>query len=315
MTLEVVSVYVVFIGGAALATSFLSTAFVSSAPPRLHRPNYRSVPVPVVLGSAVWTCVLLMVASEAAGEGLGPLTSWGTWAVPLGGTLVYVAGVLDDLFASDARGLRGHLRMAGAGRLTTGLVKVVVIVAGSVLVVVVEPRGSGLHQIVGVVAIAACANLWNGLDVAPGRAGKAYLIAGTAIASAPPQPRAPVLLASLGASAAALWFDLRERGMLGDAGANVLGFLVGSMLYLQLSTSQLVAAAVVSVALNLVAETFTLSRLITAVPPLRWVDDLGRRPEWRARRGSSIPAEAIPGAASATGGAPAEGANGHISPR
>jgi hypothetical protein len=64
--------------------------------------------------------------------------------------------------------------------------------------------------------------------------------------------------------------------MLGDAGANLLGFTVGLGLALRLATWQLAVAAAVVVALNVLAETVTLSRVIDAAPPLRWVDRLGR---------------------------------------
>jgi hypothetical protein len=66
--------------------------------------------------------------------------------------------------------------------------------------------------------------------------------------------------------------------MLGDAGANLLGFTVGVALYGALTDAQVVAAAAVAVALNVVADTVTLSRVIDAMPPLRWFDRIGRRP-------------------------------------
>ncbi|HJV04176.1 MAG TPA: hypothetical protein VJ868_02825, partial [Actinomycetota bacterium] len=83
--------------------------------------------------------------------------------------------------------------------------------------------------------------------------------------------------ATLGAAAAVLPFDLLERGMLGDAGSNPLGFLVGVALAAVLPTGGVVAAAVGVLLLQVVAETMTISRLIESTPPLRWFDRLGRR--------------------------------------
>ena len=40
----------------------------------------------------------------------------------------------------------------------------------------------------------------------------------------------------------------------------------------------MVVAAAIAVVINAVAETVTLSRVIEAVPPLRWFDALGRLP-------------------------------------
>jgi hypothetical protein len=135
-----------------------------------------------------------------------------------------------------------------------------------------------LGSICVVVVVAGCANLWNGLDVAPGRAGKWFTVAGLVVLAVDRSPTAAVVMltAGLGAGVGALPFDLRERGMLGDAGANVLGTLVGFALAGTLDGGAVVVGAVVVVALNLVAETVTLSRPIRAFPPLRWFDDLGR---------------------------------------
>jgi hypothetical protein len=125
----------------------------------------------------------------------------------------------------------------------------------------------------GILLIAGSANLWNGFDVAPGRAGKAFVAGATALMFFSP----PALVARvLGAEAAALWPDLRERGMLGDAGSNLLGFVLGAALYTRLSDAGVLVAAAAAVALNVLAETLTLSRAIEAVPPLRWLDRAGR---------------------------------------
>jgi hypothetical protein len=64
--------------------------------------------------------------------------------------------------------------------------------------------------------------------------------------------------------------------MLGDAGANLLGFVAGLGLFHLLHGGALAAAAASAAMLNVLAETVTLSRLIQVVPPLRWYDGLGR---------------------------------------
>ena len=64
--------------------------------------------------------------------------------------------------------------------------------------------------------------------------------------------------------------------MLGDGGSNLLGFTAGLGLYLVLPGPWVWVAASVAVALNVLADTVTLSRLIDAVGPLRWFDRLGR---------------------------------------
>jgi hypothetical protein len=65
--------------------------------------------------------------------------------------------------------------------------------------------------------------------------------------------------------------------MLGDAGANGLGALLGLAL-LQHAPQRRGTALGVLAALTLASEVVSYSRVIDAVPPLRWVDRAGRRP-------------------------------------
>jgi UDP-GlcNAc:undecaprenyl-phosphate GlcNAc-1-phosphate transferase len=78
------------------------------------------------------------------------------------------------------------------------------------------------------------------------------------------------------AAALVLPLDLRERAMLGDGGANLLGFTVGLGAYLVLPGWAVEVVAVLAVALNVLGDTVSLSRAIDVVPPLRWFDHLGR---------------------------------------
>jgi uncharacterized membrane protein len=79
-----------------------------------------------------------------------------------------------------------------------------------------------------------------------------------------------------GAALAALPFDLREQGMLGDAGANALGAVVGTMVLA--GPMWLVwAAAGVLLALQLASERVSFTRVIESNRVLRAADRLGRR--------------------------------------
>jgi UDP-GlcNAc:undecaprenyl-phosphate/decaprenyl-phosphate GlcNAc-1-phosphate transferase len=88
-------------------------------------------------------------------------------------------------------------------------------------------------------------------------------------------PSAPFVPGVWLASVLVLPWDVRERAMLGDAGANLLGFTIGVALFGALTDAQVVVAAAIGVTLNVLADTVTLSRLIDGVPPLRWYDRLG----------------------------------------
>jgi UDP-GlcNAc:undecaprenyl-phosphate/decaprenyl-phosphate GlcNAc-1-phosphate transferase len=246
------------------------------SPGRLSVQNHRGVLVPRTLG--IWLALAAVASTVvvAASSGPGSLdrAGWGGLGATL---LVFAAGVVDDLAPPGPRGFRNHLRALAGGRVTTGVVKVIVVVASAVVAVALQPGGSGGVRLAGVVLVAACANAWNGLDVRPGRAIKFGLLAFLGLTQVDPA-LLPTLPGVVLGSVAALWFDLRERAMLGDGGANLLGFTIGLGLYLVLPGWGVVLGAAVAVGVNAVGETITLSRVIDALPPLRWFDAFGRLP-------------------------------------
>jgi hypothetical protein len=239
---------------------------------RLIVQNHRGVLVPRVLGIAlaidavVWTVVMATITEVGA-------AGWGA----LGGLLlVFGAGLIDDLAPAGPRGLRAHLRSAASGVPTTGLLKVLFIAGSAVLVIALQPARPTTVDVFGVVLLAASANVWNGLDVVPGRSLKAFVLPALAFAIWGEPSNAPSVVGLLVGAVALLPFDLRESAMLGDGGANLLGFAAGIALYDALPDPWVAVAAVVAVVLNLVAETVSFSRVIERTPPLRWVDGLGR---------------------------------------
>jgi UDP-GlcNAc:undecaprenyl-phosphate/decaprenyl-phosphate GlcNAc-1-phosphate transferase len=259
------------VSGAALAAISLATA-----PDQLVRINHAGRKVPAVLGLAMvgGTVLGALAAALAGGE-----TGFGSVSVAALVSAVGLAlvGLVDDLVGGRERGFREHLGSSLRLRPTTGLLKLVAGVAAAVLVAILA--GGGAPRVVtAAVLVAACTNLWNALDVVPGRSLKWGIVLLILCL-----PRAwlggggEVQGAALGAALAVLPFDLLERGMLGDAGSNPLGFLVGVAVAVVLPTPGLVVAAVLAMALQVTAETVTISRLIEAAPPLRWFDSLGRR--------------------------------------
>ena len=66
--------------------------------------------------------------------------------------------------------------------------------------------------------------------------------------------------------------------MLGDTGANILGGVLGLMVVLVCGRGVRNGVLVGLILLNLASEFVSFSRVIQAVPPLRWFDRLGRLP-------------------------------------
>jgi hypothetical protein len=252
--------------------------------------NFRGRRVPRVLGVGIATGTAFTLALRGiVGGGL----SADELVAAAAAGLVFLAGLVDDLVPSGPRGIRNHLRELAAGRMTTGILKLVVTAGATIVVVASAAYRSWPIAAAAVVLVMGTTNLWNGLDVRPGRALKFFLVMWLAlVAVAPPAgPDVAVLRSMWPWAALALLPDLRERAMLGDAGANVLGFTVGLGLLRVAPPWWVLVLAVAVLALNVLADTFTLSRAIEAAPPLRWFDRLGRPPEGPAAAAAADPSE------------------------
>jgi UDP-GlcNAc:undecaprenyl-phosphate/decaprenyl-phosphate GlcNAc-1-phosphate transferase len=84
--------------------------------------------------------------------------------------------------------------------------------------------------------------------------------------------------APLGAAIALLPEDLGERAMLGDAGANALGALLGVAAAASLSRPARLALLAAITGLTAASEVVSFTAVIERTPALRWLDMLGRRP-------------------------------------
>ena len=164
---------------------------------------------------------------------------------------VAALGLADDLWSGEERGIRAHL----AARRTTGILKL----AGIPLVGLAATR-----SLSGGLLVAGCANLVNQLDTKPGRAVKAYVVAALALG------------APLGVAVLLGPYDLRERVMLGDAGSNALGALLGLNSVERFHGWGRWAAVATVAGLNVLGERRSLGELIDRTPFLRELDAWGR---------------------------------------
>jgi hypothetical protein len=181
-----------------------------------------------------------------------PLVGW-TVALRREPTVAAVVaiGLADDLWSGPQRGFREHLR-AGS---TTGILKLLGIPLVALL---------GTRRVSGALLVGLAANALNQLDTRPGRALKAYVIGALA------------LDAPLGLAVLLLPYDLREMTMLGDAGANGLGALLGLKSVERLTGRGRLAAIGALAGLTLLGERTSLGSLIERTPVLSRIDRLGR---------------------------------------
>jgi UDP-N-acetylmuramyl pentapeptide phosphotransferase/UDP-N-acetylglucosamine-1-phosphate transferase len=252
----------------------------------LVRVNYRKREVVAGLGLLLPVGLLVWAAPLGVAARVDPLRAARAGLLAPSGLAVVVAGLaflalglVDDLVEDPAgsRGFRGHLRALTGGRLTGGGIKLLGGVLAGLLAASLALPGErpAWAVLLGGLVVASAANTANLLDLRPGRCAKVFLplwVVGCLV-----DPGGGAWSAGLaGAALAGLPFDLREQGMLGDAGANALGAVAGTLL-LAGPIWLLWAAAAVLVALQLASERVSFSRVIEANRVLRAADRLGRR--------------------------------------
>ncbi len=168
---------------------------------------------------------------------------------------VAVIGLADDLWSGPERGFRAHL---GSGA-TTGTLKLV----GIPLFALVRTR-----SLSGALLVGLAANTLNQLDTRPGRALKAFAIGSLLVGGV---PKRAALVAVLLAP-----YDLREMAMLGDAGSNALGAVLGFSSVESLTGWRRWSAIGALSLLTVVGERRSLGASIESTPVLRHFDRLGR---------------------------------------
>lgn len=217
---------------------------------RWQRTNHRGAVVSLLSGPALAVAAALSADLPRAAAAVAALGAW-------------TVGAYDDGRRSDgAKGFRGHAAALRRGRVTGGTVKVLGIGAVGLLSARLARRPDVVAS--GAV-VAGAANLVNLLDLRPGRALKAAGLAAVALRQPGPAAAAGALLPG----------DLHERTMLGDAGANAVGAVLGLAVLRRVPAGR---ALVVLLAATAASEVVSYSRVIEAVPPLRWADRVGRLP-------------------------------------
>ena len=267
----------------------------------LVRENYRGVPLPFPIGvlipvAALVALIPLALLQELADADIFEPRAYAAVTYVIGVSLL---GLLDDFAGSGVfssrtvsgepregrpesatgtppRGWRGHFGAIFSGGFSTGAVKAV----GSLGLALFALSGQGLSSseyLLGVGVLVLATNLFNLLDLRPGRSAKALLLLGLALTAGSLDAEGLWTVGLfLGPVLVLLPIDLRERGMLGDSGSNAIGALAGVWLIATLDTTgQAIALAAMAV-ITAYGEFRSISRLIDRTPGLRHLDSLGR---------------------------------------
>ena len=261
---------------AALALTPLVLARLADA--GATRETYRGRRLPVPLG------VVIVPAALVALVVLAPLARLGDQDVypdNFGLVLLFVPGVallglIDDTLSGASRGWRGHAGDVLGGGFSTGALKAVGTL-GLALLVASSLPGSDAEYLLAAAVLVLATNVFNLLDLRPGRSVKAFVVLGIGLTITTQNTEA---LAAMGIFAGPLlvagFYDLRERAMLGDTGSNAIGALAGIWMVLTLDTDGQLIALVVLVLINIFGEFRSISAVIEKVPGLRHLDSVGR---------------------------------------
>jgi UDP-GlcNAc:undecaprenyl-phosphate/decaprenyl-phosphate GlcNAc-1-phosphate transferase len=249
----------------------------------LVRENYRGALLAFPLGAVLATAALAALAPLAFLDDRGDLDllepDLRRWLPYLLG--IAFLGFLDDALGrgeavATPRGWRGHWAALRSGTLSTGAIKAIGALALAAYVV----SGRGLEDwryLADVVLLILTTNLFNLLDLRPGRAEKALVLLGAGLCLGA-WTLAPLELLGIfvGPVIVGAWLTLGERAMLGDTGSNLIGAIAGVWLLTVLGADARLIALAAVLALTIYGEIRSISATIDSVPPLRWLDSLGR---------------------------------------
>ena len=214
-----------------------------------HRPTRRDLAGFLHRGRQLLDLVLAAGPLRVNHRGLRlPLVGWLAAAHE---PVVCAIGLADDLWSGSERGFAAHLR----ARSSTGVLKLVAIPLYGL---------ARTRSLSGALLVGLAANALNQLDTRPGRALKAYLAAAAPL-------RAPLGIAVLIAP-----YDLREMAMLGDAGSNAFGALLGLCSVDRFTGGRRWLAIGALTALTVLGERVSLGSVIERTPVLRELDAWGR---------------------------------------
>src|SRR3954468_13099760 len=209
------------------------------------RPNSRERELPfpfgvvVVFAAVIALVPLALIARFADARALPDELSL---VVPYARGVAFL-GLADYVLSGEERGWRGHGAAILRGGFSTGALKAVGALGLALYLLAVAGGRDDGEYLLAVAVLVLATNLFNLLDLRPGRAVKAFVLLGAGLTAGAWDARP---LAALGLFAAPVLvagaYDVRERAMLGDTGSNLIGALAGLLPGVSVAGSRLIAA-------------------------------------------------------------------------
>lgn len=239
------------------------------------RPNYRGEKIPVSMGIS-FIPALIINSTILLYCNVDTIRLFRIYILLFAIMSMCFAGIIDDSIGNrDVTGLKGHFKSLLKGKLTTGGFKA--LLGGLVgLLITVSISKSISYILVGTLVIALSTNFMNLLDLRPGRAIKVYILISIIIFIFSSVFEKEVMMLILPAVVAYFYYDLKAMAMMGDAGSNVLGISIGVFIVTSFDLKVQIFYLAILVAIHIIGEKFSITKLIENNHILNYIDKLGR---------------------------------------
>ena len=185
-------------------------------------------------------------------------------------------GLVDDIYGTrETGGFKGHFSLLMRGKITTGIVKVLV---GGILSLFLGFAIGGFQPVmiaVNGLLIALSANMLNLLDLRPGRAVSCFWLGLIILMAASSESLFYVILLPVIIPCIYLTIgDRSARVMMGDAGSNTLGAFLGVSFAMMAGLPWKLVIIFILICIHVYAEKYSISGLIESNRILRRIDRL-----------------------------------------
>lgn len=239
----------------------------------LERVNFRGARIPSGYGFILVLVSFPLYVADYLTTDLDPRAAALMTAVLTFGVL----GLVDDVYGNrSAGGFTGHLGLLRRGKISTGFFKAAV---GGLVALALGFAIARFNVWIGLLnglLIALSANTLNLLDLRPGRAVSCFWI-GVLVLAIPTAGRTVVVPWLIPVMVSAIWLTLLDRSarvMMGDAGSNVLGAVLGVAILNATGIAGRLVVLLFMIAVHLYSEKYSISKLIESNRVLRRLDSL-----------------------------------------
>ncbi len=191
-----------------------------------------------------------------------------------------ITGLIDDIWGNkNIKGLKGHISQLIKGNITTGMLKAFVGIIIS-FIYALNFSISVYELLVNFIVLLLFINTLNLFDLRPGRCCKVFFVLiGFILVFAVINKRyqeAIYMAVVLAVVLPYFFYDIKSKTMLGDAGSNLLGFIVGFSTLITIPLYLKTLLAVGLVLLHWYTEKISLTEVIENSNILKFLDNLGR---------------------------------------